>query len=56
MFLTRFLTTFLFQVQPLDPIVFAGVPLLFGVTALVPILMPALRAARVDPVTALRID
>jgi putative ABC transport system permease protein len=55
-FLTRFLTTFLFQVQPLDPIVFAGVPVLFGATALIPILMPALRAARVDPVAALRID
>jgi putative ABC transport system permease protein len=55
-FLTRFLTTLLFQVQPLDPMIFAGVPVLFGATALVPILLPALRAARVNPVTALRID
>jgi ABC-type antimicrobial peptide transport system permease subunit len=50
------LTTLLFEVQPLDPMIFAGVPVLFGVTALVPILVPALRAARLNPVTALRID
>jgi putative ABC transport system permease protein len=54
--LTRFLTTLLFEVQPLDPMVFAGVPVLFAATALVPILLPALRAARVNPVIALRIE
>jgi putative ABC transport system permease protein len=55
-FLTRFLSTLLFEVQPLDPMIFVGVPALFGATALVPILVPALRAARVNPVTALRTD
>ena len=55
-FLTRFLSALVFQVQPLDPMTFAGVPVLFGVTALVPILVPALRAARLNPLTALRID
>jgi putative ABC transport system permease protein len=55
-FLTRFLTTLLFEVQPLEPLIFAGVPLVIGATALVPILVPALRAARVNPLTALRID
>ena len=54
--LTRFLTTLLFEVQPLDPMIFAGVPVLFGVTALVPILVPALRAAWLNPVTVLRLD
>jgi putative ABC transport system permease protein len=55
-FVTRFLSTLLFQVQPLDPMIFAAVPVLFGATALVPILLPAVRAARVNPVKALRTD
>lgn len=44
----------LFGVQPLDPITFAGVPLMLVVVALIAALLPALRAMRLDPMTALR--
>jgi putative ABC transport system permease protein len=55
-FLTRFLASLLFEVRPLDPVVFVGVPALFVTTALLPVLVPAVRASRVDPVTALRTE
>jgi len=52
--LTRFLHSILFGVSPTDPVVFAGTALfLFAVTALAGYL-PARRAARVDPLIALR--
>ena len=46
----------LFEVQPHDPTVFALVALVLGGTAAVACLIPALKAARVDPVIALRAD
>jgi predicted lysophospholipase L1 biosynthesis ABC-type transport system permease subunit len=54
--LTRVLISMLFGVEPLDPLVFAGIPLLLLLASLVAVLLPALRATRVDPVTALRGD
>jgi putative ABC transport system permease protein len=52
--LTRVLTGLLFQVKPTDPATFAAVgTLLFGV-ALAATIIPARRAARVDPLIALR--
>jgi predicted permease len=54
--LTRFLASFLFGVKPLDPIVFLATPLLLGLVALVSIWAPAMRATRVDPMSALRVE
>ncbi|MGE0463052.1 MAG: ABC transporter permease [Vicinamibacterales bacterium] len=39
-----------------DPITFIALPLLLAIVAVVASLVPALRAARVDPMTALRVD
>lgn len=52
--LTRLLTGLLFEVKPTDPASYLAVTLLIGVTALLSCLLPARRALRVDPVTALR--
>ncbi len=54
--LTRLLTTILFQVKPLDPMVFTAVPVLLTIVALAAIWFPASRATRIDPVTALRCE
>ena len=43
----------LYDVRPLDPLVLAGVAGLLGVVAMVACLVPARRAARVDPVRVL---
>ncbi|HUQ80513.1 MAG TPA: ABC transporter permease [Gemmatimonadaceae bacterium] len=51
---TRALTTMLFGISRLDPVTYAGVVVLLGVTAAVACAVPAWRAARVDPVTAIR--
>jgi predicted permease len=54
--LTRFLTSFLFGVKTLDPIAFIATPLLLSIIALLSIWIPAKRATRVDPMTALRLE
>jgi ABC-type antimicrobial peptide transport system permease subunit len=54
--LARFISAFLFGVTQRDPIVFAGVPVLLILVALFAVWLPALRATKVDPVTALRAD
>lgn len=54
--LTRFLASFLFGVKTLDPIVFIVTPLLLAAVALLSIWVPAKRATRVDPMTALRLE
>jgi predicted permease len=56
LWLTRFLGGFLFGVKPLDPISLIATPLLLCLAALVSVWVPALRATRVDPMTALRIE
>ena len=52
--LGRFVETQLYAVQPLDVVSFAATSGLMIATALIASLVPALRALRVDPVTALR--
>ncbi len=51
---SRLLESLLFGVRGLDPITFAGAALLFALVALTASYLPARRAARVDPVVALR--
>jgi predicted permease len=52
--LTRFLKTVLYGVTPTDPLTFGAMALLLAAAALSACLVPARRAARVDPAVALR--
>ncbi len=54
--LGRGIASLLFEVSPTDPVVFAGVSLLLVAITLAATLVPALRAARIDPLTALRAE
>ena len=54
--LTRFLAGFLFGVKAWDPAAFVATPLLLSAIALLAVWIPAYRATRVDPVTALRFE
>jgi predicted permease len=50
------LARFLYGVGALDPVTFLGIPALLGGIALIAAWLPARRAARVDPVRALRTE
>ena len=52
----RWIATLLFAVSPRDPAVFGAVALVLTLTAVFASLIPALRAARVDPNLALRLE
>jgi ABC-type antimicrobial peptide transport system permease subunit len=52
--LSRFVSAMLYEVSPYDPRVFVGAPVVLGLVAFAAMLTPALRATRVDPLTALR--
>jgi predicted permease len=54
--LTRFLTTLLFGVTATDTLTFVAVSLIFFVIAMCASLIPAWRAMKVDPLTALRYE
>jgi putative ABC transport system permease protein len=54
LFLSNTMQSMLYEIDPRDPPTFGTVAVLLTVVALVATLIPALRATRVDPVTALR--
>jgi putative ABC transport system permease protein len=54
--LTRFLATLLFGITPTDTFTFVFVSLIFFVIAMIASLIPARRATKVDPLTALRYE
>jgi ABC-type antimicrobial peptide transport system permease subunit len=51
---TRLLRSVLYEVQPLDPMTFVAVVVILGLVAMVACWLPARRAARVNPMVALR--
>lgn len=56
LYLSRFLESLLFGIEPHDPTTFTGVALLFLAVATVACYLPARRATRVDPIVALRAE
>ena len=53
-FATRDIEGLLFGVAPYDPVTLAGVALLMAAVGVAACLIPAVRAARIDPVVAIR--
>jgi putative ABC transport system permease protein len=51
---SRFMASLLFQVSATDPLIFAMVPIMLSIVAGIATIVPARRAVRVDPLTALR--
>jgi len=54
--LTRYLTTLLFGVQPIDVMTFLSVAAILMIVALLACIIPARKAAKVDPLVALRYE
>jgi putative ABC transport system permease protein len=54
--LTRVLRSLLFEIEPTDPMTFAGVAIVLALAALLACYIPARRAAGVDPIVALRTE
>ena len=53
---TRLMQSMLYNVRPTDPLTFGGVVAVLALTALAACQLPALRATRADPLTALRAE
>lgn len=56
MALTRLLQGMLFDIDPFDPLTFAAISVLVIAVAMLAALVPALRATRIDPMVALKIE
>jgi len=54
--LSKVLASFLYETSPRDPMVFVGSLIALAVVACAASLVPALRAARIDPMTAIRCE
>lgn len=54
--LTRLIASFLFGVKTWDPTAFIAVPLVLLTVAFIAVWLPALRASRVEPMRALRVE
>jgi len=54
--LTRLLSGLVYGVSTTDPVTFISLPILLGVVAFLAGLFPALRASRIDPLEALRVE
>ncbi len=54
--LTRLMSSLLFGISPLDPLTYVAVPIVLGTAAVLASYLPACRAAKVDPVEALRAE
>jgi putative ABC transport system permease protein len=54
--LTRFLTGLLFEIKPMDPVAIGSAALILAGVAFIACYLPARRAAKVDPMIALRCE
>ncbi len=54
--LTRLIASFLFGVKTWDPTAFIAVPMVLAAVALAAVWLPAMRASRVEPMMALRVE
>jgi ABC-type antimicrobial peptide transport system permease subunit len=52
----RLIQMLLFNVAPLDPLVYVGVAVVFTLIASLACLVPSMRASRIDPLVALRAE
>ena len=55
-FATRVIKSFLFDTAPTDPLTLGAVAMIIAATGSIAALVPAMRAARIDPASSLRAD